>query len=134
MRPSSVSTKDKERTLLNTVYSHIKTAGRRKFKVGDVVRISKQKALFAKGYTPNWSTELFQIKKVKISSPTVYYLKDSNGQDIQGTFYEEELQKTTHKDLYLVEKILRRKGNLLYVKWLGMDKKFNSWIQKSDML
>ena len=133
MQPSQVN-KHNERVLLDTVYSHLKIVDKQKFRVGDIVRISRQKVMFEKGYTPNWSTELFKIVKAKISSPTVYYLKDFNGQDIQGTFYEEELQKTKYEDLYLVEKVLKRKGTMVYVKWLGLNKKFNSWINKSDVL
>ena len=133
MQPSRVN-KANERDLLNTVYSHIKIAGKQKYHVGDIVRISKQKALFDKGYTPNWTTELFKISKIKISLPTVYYLQDMKGVDIRGTFYEQELQKVKHADLYLVEKILKRKGNQVFVQWLGMDKSNNSWINKNAVL
>ena len=65
-----------------------------KFKVGDRVRISKYKNIFAKGYTPNWSEEVFVIKKVKNTVPWTYVIDDLNGEEIMGTFYEKELQKT----------------------------------------
>ena len=65
-----------------------------KFKVGDRVRISKYKNIFAKGYTRNWSEEVFVIKKVKNTVPWTYFVKDLNGEEIFGTFYEKELQKT----------------------------------------
>ena len=68
----------------------------RKFKVGDDVRISKYKNIFAKGYTPNWSEEAFVIKKVKSTVPQTYVINDLNG-DLTGTFYEKELQKTNQK-------------------------------------
>ena len=64
-----------------------------KFKVGDHVRISKYKNIFAKGYTPNWSEEVFVIKKVKNTVPWTYVINDLNGDEITGTFYEKELQK-----------------------------------------
>ena len=64
-----------------------------KFKVGDHVRISKHKNIFAKGYTPNWSQEIFVIKKIKNIVPCTYVINDLNGQEIIGTFYEKELQK-----------------------------------------
>ena len=64
-----------------------------KFKVGDHVRISKYKNIFAKGYMPNWSEELFVIKKVKNTVPWTYVINDLNGEEITGTFYEKELQK-----------------------------------------
>ena len=62
-----------------------------KFKVGDRVRISKYKNIFAKGYTPNWSEEVFVIKKVKNTVPWTYVINDLDGEEIMGTFYEKEL-------------------------------------------
>ena len=61
-----------------------------KFKVGDRVRISKYKNIFAKSYTPNWSEEVFVIKKVKNTVPWTYVINDLNGEEIIGTFYEKE--------------------------------------------
>ena len=63
-----------------------------KFWVGDHVRISKYKNIFAKGYTPNWSEEVFVIKKVKNTVPWTYVINDLNGEEIIGTFYEKKLQ------------------------------------------
>ena len=68
-----------------------------KFKVGDHVRISKYKNIFAKGYMPNWSEEIFIIKKIKNTVPWTYVINDLNGEEIIGTFYENELQKTDQK-------------------------------------
>ena len=65
-----------------------------KFKVGDHVRIFKYKNIFAKGYTPNWSEEVFVIKKVKNTVPWTYAISDLKSEEIIGTFYEKELQKT----------------------------------------
>ena len=59
-----------------------------KFKVGDHVRISKYKNIFAKGYTPNWSEEVFVISKIKNTVPWTYVINDLNGEEIIGTFYE----------------------------------------------
>ena len=64
-----------------------------KFKVGDRVRISKYKDIFAKGYTPNWSEEIFVIKKVKNTVPQTYVINDLKGEGIIRTFCEKELQK-----------------------------------------
>ena len=64
-----------------------------KFKVGDHVRISKYKNIFTKGYTPNWSEEVFVIKKVKNTIPWTNVINDLNGEEIIETFYEKELQK-----------------------------------------
>ena len=66
----------------------------RKFKVGDHVRISKYKIIFAKGYTLNWSEEVFVIKEVKNTVPWTYVINDLNGEEIIGAFYKKELQKT----------------------------------------
>ena len=64
-----------------------------KFKVGDHVRISKYKSIFAEGYTRNWSEEIFMIKKIRNTVPWTYVLDDLDGEEITGTFYEKELQK-----------------------------------------
>lgn len=106
----------------------------KKFRVGDYVRISKQKACFDKSYTPNWSTELFKVIKIKETNPTTYLIEDLNGRPILGAFYSQELQKTKHHNIYLVEKVLKRRGNLVYVKWLGLPTSENSWINKTNVL
>ena len=89
-----------------------------KFKVGDNVRISKYKNTFAKGYTPNWSEEVFVINKIKNTVSWTYAISDLNGEEITGSFYEKELRKTNQKE-FRIEKILKRKGGKLYVKWKG---------------
>ena len=104
-----------------------------KFKVGDYVRISKYKNIFAKGYMPNWSAEVFVIKKVKNTIPWTYVINDLNGEEIIGTFYEKELQKTNQEE-FRIEKVIRRKEDKLYVKWKGYDNSFNSWIDKKDII
>ena len=104
-----------------------------KFKVGDHVRISKYKNIFAKGYMPNWSAEVFIIKKVKNTIPWTYVINDLNGEEIIGTFYEKELQKTNQEE-FRIEKVIRRKGDKLYVKWKGYDNSFNSWIDKASLV
>ena len=85
-----------------------------KFKVVDYVRISKYKNIFAKGYMPNWS-EVFIISKIKNTVPWTYVINDLNGEEITGTFYEKELQKTNQQE-FRIEKILKRKDDKLYVK------------------
>ena len=104
-----------------------------KFKIGDHVRISKYKNTFAKGYTPNWSEEVSVIKKVKNTVPWTYVINDLNGEEIIGTFYEKELQKTNQQE-FRIEKVIKRKGDKLYVKWKGYDNSFNSWIDKKDLI
>ena len=104
-----------------------------KFKVGDHVRISKYKNIFAKGYVPNWSEEAFVISKIKNIVPWTYVINDLNGEEIIGSFYEKELQKTNQKE-FRIKKVLKRKGDKLYVKWKGYDNSSNSWINKKDLL
>ena len=79
-----------------------------KFKVGDHARISKYKNIFAKGYMPKWSEEVFVIKKVKNTVPWTYVINDLNGEEITGTFYEKELQKTNQEE-FRIEKVIRQK-------------------------
>ena len=100
-----------------------------KFKVGDHVRTSKYKNIFAKGYTPNWTEEVFIVNKVKNTVPWTYEINDLNGEKIKGSFYEKELQKINQKE-FRIEKVIKRKGDKLYVKWKGYGNSFNSWINK----
>ena len=101
-----------------------------KFKVGDHVRISKYKNIFAKGYMPNWPEEVFVIKN---TVPWTYVMNDLNGEEITGTFYEKELQKTNQEE-FRIEKVIRRKGDKLYVKWKEYNNSFNSWIDKASLV
>ena len=144
MRPTDV-TVDNEKQIWHTLYDdddddddhgvkHVKY----KFKIGDQVRISKIKRTFEKGYLPNFSKEIFTISKQVPRYPPVYKLKDYDGEELKGTFYEKELQKVIKPDVvYEVEKILKKRGrgrNVQYlVKWLGYPKKFNSWVPASEI-
>ena len=104
-----------------------------KFKLGDHVRISKYKNIFAKGYVPNCSEEVFIVNKIKNTVPWTYTISGLNGEQIIGSFYEKELQKTNQKE-FRIEKTLKRKGDQLHVKWEGYDNSFNSWINKNDIV
>lgn len=133
MKPKKVNYKN-EKKLLKTVNNRIK-----KFQIGkllkaDYVRISKEKGIFSKGYLPNWSTEIFKVHKVNMTYPVTYTLVDLNGNLIAGKFYEHELQKTRNINTYLVEKVLKRIGDNVLVKWLGFDSSQNSWINKNDLI
>ena len=81
-----------------------------KFKVGDHVRICKYKNIFAKGYVPNCSEEVFIVSKITNTVPWTYVINDINGEEITGSFYEKELQKTNQKE-FRIEKVLKRKGD-----------------------
>ena len=103
------------------------------WEIGDHVRSSKYKNIFAKGYTPNWSEEVFVIKKVKNTVPWTYVINDLKGDKIIGTFFEKELQKTNQQEFRVV-KVIKRKGEKVYVKWKGYDSSFNSWVDKKDLI
>ena len=75
----------------------------------------------------------FFVSKIKNAVPRTYVISDLNGEEITGSFYEKELQKTSQKE-FKIEKILKRKGDKLYVKWKGYDRRFNSWIDKKYLI
>ena len=81
----------------------------------------------------NWSEEIFIIKKTKNTVPWTYVINDLNDEEIIGTFYENELQGTKLNE-FRIEKVIKRKGDKLYVKWKGYDNSVNSWIDKKDIV
>ena len=86
-----------------------------KFKVGDYIRISKYKNIFAKGYLPNWSEEVFIISKIENTVPWSYVINDLNGEEVIVRFHEKELQKTNQEE-FRIEKKLTKNGDKLYVR------------------
>ena len=84
------------------------SASKPKFKVGDKVRISKYKRkTFDKGYTPNWTEEIFTVDKIQYTNPITYKIKDLTTEEIKGKFYEPELMKAK-QDVFRIEKVIRR--------------------------
>ena len=110
-----------------------------KFSVGDQVRISKARRTFKKGYLPSWTEEIFTITKLIPRRPPVYKIADYHGDELEGTFYEQELQKVikTDSDYYRVEKVIksrmRNKQKEYFVKWMGYPDDFNSWVPTSSV-
>lgn len=137
LKPVDASKPENEKSILSTLYRNkpIKKS-KPKFKVGDKVRIYKYKWTFEKGYTPNWTEEIFVVDKVQHTSPVTYKIKDTLGEEVEGGMYEQELQKAT-QELYRVEKELRKRTKNgvkeVLVKWKGYSDKFNSWIPESDL-
>ena len=84
-----------------------------KFKVGDHVRISKYKNIFAKGYMPNWSEDVFVIKKVKNTVPWTYVINDLNGEEIIGTFYEKNCKRQAKKNSELKKYLDEKEINFM---------------------
>ena len=132
MKPKDVTARN-ETSLLRNVYGRPRVNRTRKikFKIGEKVRISKSKHIYEKGYTPNWTTEIFVISEVKNTHPVTYKLVDYQDHPIEGNFYQEELIKVQYSDAYLVELIVLKRGNKVFVKWLGFDNSHNSWINES---
>ena len=106
-----------------------------KFRVGDMVRISKARRAFKKGYLPQWTEEIFTVSEIQLTRPVTYLLSDWNGEKLKGSFNEQELQKVTKSDdIYRIEKVLKEEKNRIYVKWLGYPDSFNSWVAKKDVV
>jgi hypothetical protein len=139
MKPSSV-TKDKEQEIYDLVFTNTKTPAKKfKLQINDKVRISKYKTVFNKGYTPNWSEEIFFISEQIPRSPPVYKIRDLTDEPVEGVFYETELQKIVKEDdVFKVEEILKRRirnrKEEVLVKWLGYPEKFNSWEPASSII
>ena len=97
--------------------------------------------MFEKGYVSGWTTELFKIDRVSSTrQPVVYYLKDLEGEDIEGLFYEQELsrvRKDLSEEAFEIEAILKEAGKgpskKYFVKWKGYPAKFNQWIKASEL-
>ena len=82
---------------------------------------------------PNWSEEVFISSKSKNTVPWTYVVNDLIGEEIIGTFYEKELQKPNQEE-FRIEKLIKRKGDKLYVNVKGYDSSFSSWIDKKDLV
>ena len=135
MKPVDASKKSNE-NIVRKNYNFEIITNKKKFKIGDKVRISLLKNTFEKGYTSNWSEQIYVIYDIKCSNVHYYYLKDLNGEKIDGTFYQEELLKTNMKknDLYIIEKIIKKVDNKYLVKWRGYNDTFNTYVNKNDIV
>ena len=103
-----------------------------KFHVGDKVRITRKKGTFEKGFTPNWTEEVFTISSVNATKPPTYTIKDTVGEPVQGNIYEQELQPSVH-EIFRIARVLRKKKNQVYVKWKSYSDAFNSWVPLTDL-
>ena len=136
MTPIEASKKKNESTLYFNLHGDMEQlSSKPKFKVGDKVRISKYKRkVFDKGYTPNWTEEIFLIDKIQSTNPVTYRLKDLNNEKIQGSFYEPELLKAK-QDIFHIDKVIWRdyKKKQALVSWKGYSDNFNSWVPLKDL-
>ena len=135
MKPVDASKKSNE-NIVRKNYNFEIITNKRKFKIGDKVRISLLKNTFEKGYTSNWSEQIYVIYDIKSSNVHYYYLKDLNGEKLYGTCYQEELLKTNinDNDFYVIERIIKKVGNKYLVKWRGYDDTFNSYVNENDIV
>ena len=83
--------------------------------------------------TQRWTEEIFKISKIQLAIPVTYKITDYNGAEIQGSFYEQELQKTS-QSTFRIEKVLKRQEDKWLVKWMGYHKSFNSWIDTKTIV
>ena len=106
-----------------------------KLKVGDRVRLNKKFRTFKKSYLPGWTEEVFIVDRVKQGPVPTFRITEWDGTEVRGTFYTQDLQKVTvtDDDIFRVEKVLRRKGTKLLVRWKGWPNKYDSWIDKKDI-
>ena len=114
------------------IYKQVKKP---KFRIGDRVRISKYKRkLFDKGFTPNWTEEIFVIDDILHTKPITFRVVDLQGEAVTGSFYEQELQTITQEIFRIDEVILRdNKRKRALVKWSGYPDQFNSWVPMSEL-
>ena len=104
------------------------------FHIGEKVRISKYKRkVFDKGFTPNWTEEIFVIDEILNTNPVTYKLVDLQGEKVTGSFYEQELQKAKQQ-IFRIEKLIRRDKKQALVKWKVYPDTFNSWVPLNELL
>ena len=131
MTPEQASKLEKSETVYENLMSRNGESNAVKFVAGDKVRISVHKRIFEKGATANWSEEVFEVSEILPTQPITYKLRDLAGEDIQGGFYKEQLQKT-ELSIYRIDKVLRKRKrngvNEVLVRWSGYPDKFNQWL------
>ena len=129
MAPNKVTASNQEE-VWNNLYAKRLNAKRLKpkFKVNDRVRLYKKHRVFKKGYLPGWTEEVFIVSRVVPGSVVTYKIKETADTPLEGRFYSQDLQKVTvsDDDLYQVEKVLKRKGNKLLVRWKGWPDKYDT--------
>ena len=132
MTPVEGSLKKNSKIVYNNLFPKLQSKPvKSKFSIGDRVRISKKRKDFAKGYLPNFTEEVFIVVKVLKTEPQTYIIKDLNGEEIKGTFYNEELSRYD-SELYEIEKVLKRKKDKFLVKWKGYEKP--SWTDSKSII
>ena len=134
MKPTNASLKANEDIVRKNLYNFNITNKKPKFSIDDRVRVSLLKNTFEKSYTSNWSEEIFIIDNIKTSNVHYYFLKDLQGEKIDGSFYQEELLKAKQNGLYIIEKIISKNKDRYLIKWKNYPDKFNSYVNKNDII
>jgi hypothetical protein len=121
----------------NEIAEKIPKPGKPTFRIGDWVRIDKEKGPFAKGYTRNWTREIFRVTDVVDNHfPITYHLEDYWGEEIKGTFYAEQMQKVKYPKVRIIDKIVdkRGKGNKreALVSYVGFPEQYNEWVPYAE--
>ena len=135
MAPRSVTSKNEAKVWKKLYGKRLKQKPRPNLKKGDSVRLNKRHRPFKKGYLPGWTEEVFILRRVVRGPAVTYKLDEWGGTALDGSFYEEDVQKVTVPDeaLFRVEMIMQRRGSSVNVRWLGWPSKYDSWIPRSAL-
>ena len=137
MEPENVNARKEEQVWKNLYAKRLGSKRPKpKLKAGDRVRLNKKYRVFKKGYLPGWTEEVFVVARVMRGVVPTYKINEWDETPLRGTFYAQDLQKVTvmDDDLFRVEKIIKRKGDKVLVRWKGWPDKYNSWVEKRDLL
>ncbi|XP_065667194.1 uncharacterized protein LOC136087685 [Hydra vulgaris] len=93
----------------------------------------RPKPKFSIGYTPRWTEEVFTVSQIQFKDPPTYKITDDNSEEIQGTFYEHEMQKTD-QNIFRIEKVIRKLKNKSFLKWYEYPDSFNSWVDNKELI
>lgn len=135
MTPNSVSEKNKYEVYGNLYRGGMNSKTLSSYKVGTIVRITKLRTVFGKGYIPRWTKELFKIHKVLRTTPTTYRLQSYNGDIIDGSFYRPEIQPVADKEFFEINEVLKRRTmngkKEMFVSWVNYPDSENMWIPET---
>ena len=135
MAPNGVTIANSAQVWDRLYRKRLKRTQRVHLKVGDRVRLNKKFCTLKKSYLPGWTEEVFIVDRVKPGPIPAFRITEWDGTPIEGTFYTQDLQKVqvSDDDLFRVEKVIRRKGRKLFMRWKGWPVKYDSWIDKKDV-
>ena len=134
MAPDQVTSANSE-DVWETLYGKKGKFKKPQFKVGDRVRLNRKFRQFKKGYLPGWTEEVFVVRGVRSAKVPTHKVEEWDGTSVEGTFYAQDLQKVTVEDddLFRIDKIVKRKGDKVLVRWKGWPVKYDSWLEKKDV-